>query len=69
MVTRKQSFIKALSWRVIAVIVTVTIARILIGDTTIALEIGAIDTLIKITLFYAHERMWLNLETGTITTQ
>ncbi|KKL50721.1 hypothetical protein LCGC14_2302630 [marine sediment metagenome] len=69
MATRKQSFIKALSWRVIAVIVTVTIARILIGDTTIALEIGAIDTLIKITLFYAHERVWLNLETGTITIQ
>lgn len=56
-----RSVLKAISWRIIAVIILTTIAWIVTGDVTLSLTIGIIDVAIKIVIYYLHERMWLKI--------
>lgn len=62
--TASRSFLKALTWRVIAVIITTTIAFCITKRAEIALSIGAIDTVVKIVVYYVHERTWNRLNYG-----
>lgn len=64
--THLRSIIKGLSWRVLATGTTVTIAYLITGDTSIAMEIGAIEVFAKLLFFYLHERAWQFLPRGTI---
>lgn len=59
MESRRVSLLKALSWRVIAITVTTSVAYLWSGDVTVAASIGAIDSLIKIFAYYLHERAWI----------
>ncbi len=59
MESRRISLFKALSWRVIATVVTVSIAYAWSHDVTVAASIGAADSAIKILAYYLHERAWL----------
>jgi len=59
--SHSRSLAKGLSWRVIASLTTVTIAWMVTGDTKLALEIGAIEVVAKIFIYYAHERIWLSV--------
>jgi len=71
--TPGRSLAKALSWRAIASLTTFGIAFLLSWtnkDNTIneslefATKIGIIDVVIKIVLYYLHERMWTNILWG-----
>lgn len=53
-----KSLKKAVSWRVVASVTTMIIAYLFIGSIEIALGIGAIESLLKIGLYYLHERLW-----------
>ena len=64
METHKRSIAKALSWRVCATIITINVAYLITGDGTLALEIGVLDTLIKLLIYYGHERAWLFIAYG-----
>ncbi len=66
--TRRRSLYKALSYRVLGLLTTTLVAWIIMGDPRSALVMGAADTLSKIGLFYGHERAWLRLRVGTVTT-
>jgi uncharacterized membrane protein len=66
METRRRSFLKALSWRLFATIITTTVAYTMTGKMSFAVEIGAIDTLIKIFIYFAHERFWQLIPYGKI---
>lgn len=66
METHFRTIIKALSWRVIATMVTFTVAWIVTGRLNIAAEIGIADTIIKIGAYYMHERTWMRVAFGTI---
>jgi uncharacterized membrane protein len=66
METKRRSLIKALSWRVFATIITGTVAYALTGKGTFALEIGLIDTTIKIFVYFAHERVWQRIPYGRV---
>ena len=59
-----RSLAKALSWRVVATIITMFVALVITRDGTIALEIGLADTAIKFFAFYGHERLWNRLRFG-----
>ncbi|MCH7911345.1 MAG: DUF2061 domain-containing protein, partial [Candidatus Hydrogenedentes bacterium] len=48
METHKRSIAKALSWRVCATIITMNVAYLITGDGALAIEIGVLDTLIKL---------------------
>ena len=53
-----RSFVKAMSWRVTALIVTVTIVWLVTDEVAFAASVGILDTLVKIGLYYLHERAW-----------
>lgn len=61
-----RSILKAISWRIIAVIVLTTIVWIVTGDPTISITIGVIDVTIKIVLYYLHERIWLKINLDSV---
>ena len=50
-----RSVLKAFSWRVVA---TATIPFVITGEVETALIIGGIDFVLKIFVYYLHERLW-----------
>ncbi len=64
--TNTRSFVKALSWRVIATTITVSIAYLFTGEVKVALEIGGLDMVLKIIAYFFHERLWGNIRIGKI---
>ena len=64
METHKRSIAKAITWRIIAVIITALTAYVFTQDATIALGIGLADSAIKIFTYYGHERLWNRLDFG-----
>ena len=65
METHFRSIVKALSWRVIATVITIITAWAFTGTVELALKIGFLDTLIKLAAYYFHERAWLKSKIGT----
>jgi len=59
--SHKISFIKAVSWRTFATLTTMTISYFVTGKITYAITIGSLEVIIKIFLYYLHERAWLNI--------
>ena len=56
--SRTRSLVKGLTWRAVATTTTILIVWALTGDTQIALQIGAIEVVAKIIVYYLHERVW-----------
>ena len=61
-----RSVLKGLSWRVLATTTTVAIAYFVTGMVSVALEIGAIEVVAKVVVYYFHERAWQLVPRGTI---
>jgi len=59
-----RSIIKALSWRVLATLITFSVSWIFTGNLELAVEIGLVDTVIKLGVYYSHERFWNRLTFG-----
>ena len=59
-----RSVVKALSWRVVATVITFFTAWYLTGTIETAFKIGLVDTIIKLAAYYFHERIWLQLNIG-----
>ena len=53
-----RSIVKAISWRFVATITTITIVMILTGRIELAAIAGAADIVLKLILYYLHERIW-----------
>ena len=64
--TNTRSIAKAISWRVIATTITFSIAYLLTGEVTTALEIGALDMVFKLISYFFHERIWGRISMGKI---
>ena len=64
METRTRSIVKAFSWRITATLLTMTIAWIVTKDYTIGLSIGAADFVVKLIVYYFHERLWHLVKIG-----
>lgn len=62
--TKLRSFLKAISWRVIATTITFLAALLLTGETVTALEIGALDLIAKLIVYFLHERVWGKIKLG-----
>ena len=56
--SRTRSLLKGLTWRVVATTTTIVIVWALTGDTRVALQIGAIEVVAKVVVYYLHERAW-----------
>lgn len=64
MESHSRSLAKAMSWRLVAFVITVTVAFFLSDNVAVALSIGFSDSLIKIGAYYLHERAWLSVRFG-----
>ena len=62
--SQARSVIKAVSWRVLALLITFSVSWILTGELELAATIGAVDSLIKIVTYYGHERIWNRIKFG-----
>ncbi|MDH5759760.1 MAG: DUF2061 domain-containing protein [Gemmatimonadota bacterium] len=63
--SRPRSLAKALSWRVLATMVTVALVFAFTGRLDIAVALGGVEVLAKLAVYYLHERVWQRVSWGT----
>lgn len=66
METKRRSAVKALSWRIWATLITFFVALVITGETSFAVQIGLLDTIIKFVSYFAHERVWVRIRWGHV---
>ncbi|MBM3811185.1 MAG: DUF2061 domain-containing protein [Acidimicrobiia bacterium] len=64
METRARSLAKAISYRFFGSLSTAALVLFFTSDFTISLGAGLLDSLIKILLYFIHERAWQNISYG-----
>ncbi len=62
--THARSVVKAISWRVMATLVTGTLTFLFTGSLLIAMGVGSSEAVSKIFLYWAHERLWDRIRWG-----
>jgi uncharacterized membrane protein len=67
MVERKRHLAKAVTYRFFGTFGTAAIAYAVSGDMKIGAAVGVIDSVAKIGLYYAHERLWYRIRWGVQT--
>ena len=71
-VTKKRSFIKAISWRVIGSIDTFILSLMIINFSSenytydLAFYIASLEVITKTIIYYLHERLWNKFHIGRI---
>ena len=64
-----RSAVKATSWRVLATLATFSLVFIWTGHLQTALSVGMLEVVLKLLLYYLHERAWLRIKFGQKTTK
>jgi adenylylsulfate kinase len=62
--TNIRSIAKGISWRVVATTTTIIIVYVFFGRLDLAIAAGLIETVLKIALYWAHERIWMKIRWG-----
>ncbi len=61
---KKRSFLKGVSYRIGAMIITLIVCRIFTGDWWESLEIAGVIMALKSIWYYYHERYWKRIRWG-----
>jgi len=64
--SRLRSFLKGITWRIVATLTTITIAYLVTGKVEFALKIGIIEVIAKLIFYYLHERAWQVIPRGQV---
>ena len=59
-----RSIVKTMSWRIIATLVTFLVAYLITKEAVLAISIGLGDAILKIGVYYSHERLWNRISFG-----
>lgn len=62
--TNKRSIVKGISWRALATTTTILIVYIFFGRLDLAIAAGLLETVLKVGLYWAHERAWFKVKWG-----
>ncbi len=62
--TNKRSIVKGISWRIVATSTTIVIVYVFFGRLDLAIAAGMIETVLKVGLYWAHERAWFKIRWG-----
>ena len=62
--TNKRSIVKGISWRIIATGTTITIVYLFFGRLDLAIATGLIESVLKVGLYWVHERVWFKVRWG-----
>ena len=65
--TRRRSWAKAITWRVLGVLLLGGIAYAFTGSIVDSLWVTLVFTVIRLVLYYVHERMWEKIRWGKVT--
>jgi len=63
-VTKTRSFVKALSYRIWGTLSSVAVAYVITRNTALSVTIAFWETVVKIFIYYAHERGWNYIQWG-----
>ncbi len=64
--SKKRSCVKAITWRILATLTTVSISYFYLNDMSVAAKIGLLDSGIKFAINYTHERAYSRLKWGYV---
>ncbi len=62
--TPARSLLKGISWELIAFVITVIAVYLVYGNLTLSIQFAAGLTVIKIALYFIHERIWKKIRWG-----
>jgi len=62
--TNKRSVVKGISWRVVATTTTIIIVYVFFNRLDLAIAAGMIETVLKVGLYWLHERAWFKIRWG-----
>lgn len=62
--TNTRSIVKGISWRFVATTTTIIIVYLFFGRLDLAIAAGLIETVLKVGLYWAHERAWFKIRWG-----
>jgi len=62
--TNIRSIVKGISWRFVATTTTIIIVYFFFGRLDLAIMAGVIESVVKIVLFWGHERIWHKIRWG-----
>ncbi len=62
--TNKRSIVKGISWRVVATTTTIAIVYFFFDRLDLAIAAGMIETVLKVGLYWVHERAWFKIQWG-----
>lgn len=62
----KRTLVKTITWRIIALVTTITVVYIYSGDIHESLVVGIGANFIKMFLYYIHERVWNRVHFGRL---
>ena len=60
----KEASSRASVWRVVATLVTFVIVYVFTGKIILSLGVGFVEIILKMVLYYAHERLWARARWG-----
>lgn len=62
--TNTRSITKGITWRVLATTTTVVIVYVFFGRLDLAIAAGLLESILKIALYWGHERVWHKIRWG-----
>lgn len=68
MVLNRRHWVKAITWRLLGTSVTIAITISVTGSVETGFLVGPLDFVIKVLLYYAHEKVWLLSKFGVRST-
>ena len=63
-VTRGRSFVKSLSYRVFGTLSSFLVVFVITGEGTLSALIAFWETVVKVVIYYWHERIWDKIKWG-----
>ncbi len=62
--TRTRSILKAISWRILATLTTMTLVYAFFRRLDLAAAVGVLEAIIKMVVYFGHERVWNRVKFG-----
>jgi adenylylsulfate kinase len=66
MEARTRSLAKAISWRIFATLTTMLLVFAFTGNLVVSESVGLTELVLKIAIYYVHERVWNLLPFGKV---
>ncbi|MEK6935323.1 MAG: DUF2061 domain-containing protein [Nanoarchaeota archaeon] len=64
--TYERSFFKGFSWEIISFVITFIFVYLVYGNFNMSLKVSLLLSLVKISIFFIHERVWKKIMWGKI---